>query len=174
MEEIIFNIGLIGNRNVGKSSLMMKFTDNIFDENSSFKIGVESKNKELEINGQKIKLHIIDIFGSKRYLSIPKYFLRKGDGIIFVFDLANKESFEKIRAWLINYNKESQNFQKIIVGNKFNLDRRRIEVEKETIEKLCEKYNMKYFETNSKDGSNVELLFKEIARKTINLRIKFD
>ena len=163
MNEMIFNIGLIGNRNVGKSNLLMKFTDNIIEENASFKIGIEFRNKELEINNLEIKLNIINIFGTKRYLSIPKYFSRKGDGLIFVFDLTNKDSFEKIRACLINFNKESQNYQKILVGNKFNLDRKRTEVEKERIEKLSEKFNMKYFEINSKDGTNVELIFKEIT-----------
>ena len=83
------------------------------------------------------------------------------DGIIFTFDLCNKESFESIKNWLITADEANEDYQRILVGNKYDLPDKIIN--KEKAEKLAQKYNMKYFETSAKDGTNVDVIFKEIA-----------
>ena len=157
---MIFNILLIGDSNSGKAQLMNKF---IYDkcEGYSSTTGIEFGNKEIKINNQKILLHILDTAGQEKYRSVAKNFMRKGDGIIFVFDLANRFTFESIKEWLIACEGENEKCEKILVGNQYNLKNR--EVEKEKVKKFSEKLNIKYFEVNSKDGTNVELIFKEIA-----------
>ena len=89
--------------------------------------------------------------------------MTKFDGIIFVFvfDLANEDSFNLIKDWLIIDDEYCIDYQRILVGNQFNPNNRVIE--KERPKKLSEKNNMRYYETNTKDGKNVELIFKEIA-----------
>ena len=87
--------------------------------------------------------------------------MKKADGIIFVFDLANRFSFEFIQKWLIECYEVKEKCEKILVGNQYNFNDR--EVEKERVIKFSEKFNIKYFEVNSKDGTNFELIFKEIA-----------
>ena len=99
--------------------------------------------------------------GQERYHSIAKNVIRNVDGIIFVFDLSNNDSFQTIQNWLMTADEVNNNFQKILVGNKSDLPNRAIE--KETAEKYSESHDMKYFETSAKNGTNIELIFKEIA-----------
>ena len=162
MDKITLNILLLGDSCVGKTSLMLRFTDDIFEEICSSTIGAEFKNKEMEINDESIILHILDTAGQERYRAIAKNFMRNVGGIIFVFDLCNKNSFENIKEWLMAADDTNSNYQKILVGNKLDILER--EIDKERAEKFSEKYNMKYFETSAKDGTNVELIFKEIAK----------
>ena len=161
MDEITLNILLLGDSSVGKTSLMIRFTDQKFEENNSATVGIEFKNKEIQINDKTIKLHILDTAGQEKYKSVAKNFIRMGDGIIFTFDLCNKESFESIKNWLITADEANEDYQRILVGNKYDLPDKIIN--KEKAEKLAQKYNMKYFETSAKDGTNVEVIFKEIA-----------
>ena len=161
MDETTLKILLLGDSSVGKSSLMLRFTDNTFEENFGSTIGAEFKNKDIQINDEKIKLNILDTAGQERYRSVAKNFIRKVGGIIFVFDLSNNNSFENIKDWLMTADDANNNYQKILVGNKLDIPERKID--KERAEKFSEKYNMKYFETSAKEGTNVELIFKEIA-----------
>ena len=161
MDKITFNILLIGDSSAGKASLMLKFTDNKFDEDSSSTTGIEFKDKVIQINNKDINLHILDTAGQEKYRSITKNFIRKGDGIIFVFDLSNKDSFDNIKDWLITTEEINKDYQRILVGNKCDLPCDKIE--KEKIEKLSQKYNMEYFETSAKEDINVDLIFNKIA-----------
>ena len=161
MDEITFNILLLGDSSVGKTSLMIRFTDQKFEENSSATVGIEFKNKEIQINDKTIKLHILDTAGQEKFRSVAKNFIRKGDGIIFTFDLSNKESFDSIKDWLITADDANEDYQRILVGNKYDLPDKKIDEEK--AKKLAQRYNMKYFETSAKDGTNVDVIFKEIA-----------
>ena len=161
-DEIIIKVLLLGDSNVGKTSLMIRFTDEIFEDNSASTIGVEFKNKIIELNGKKIKLHILDTAGQEKYLSVAKNFIRNVDGIIFTFDLTQKITFENIKTWLMTSDEITQGYQKILVGNKSDLPDKIISEEK--AKNFGEKYKMKYFETSAKDGTNVDVIFREIAQ----------
>ena len=160
MEEIVFNILLLGDSNVGKTSLIIRFIKDKFEENNSSTVGLEFADKEIKINDNIIRLHILDTAGQEKYKSIAKSAIKRANGIIFVFDLNCKESFDNIKYWLMSSLEVSNDFNKILVGNKYDLRR---EVDKDKVQKLIEKYNFKYFETSAKDGKNVQLIFKEIA-----------
>ena len=121
MDEITINILLLGDSNVGKTSLMIRFTDNKFEEDSSATIGVEFKNKVIQIDNKNIKLHILDTAGQEKFRSVASNFIRRGDGIIFTFDLNNEESFENIKTWLITADGIKEDYQRILVGNKYDL-----------------------------------------------------
>ena len=162
MDEIVYKILLLGDSSVGKSSLMMRFADNYYEENNVSTIGIVSKKKDIIINNQKIILNIFDTSGQERYRSISTNFLRNSDGIIFVFDLTNGTTFDNIKRWLITCDEVIQDFQKIVVGNKLDLENR--EVDKERIEKFCGENNLKYFETSARNNINVGRIFKELAK----------
>ncbi len=162
MDEIVYKILLLGDSSVGKSSLMMRFADNYYEENNVSTIGIVSKKKDIIINNQKIILNIFDTSGQERYHSISKNYIRNSDGIIFVFDLTNGTTFDNIKRWLMNCEDLIQDFQKIVVGNKLDLENR--EVDKERIEKFCGENNLKYFETSARNNINVGRIFKELAK----------
>ena len=160
MEEFRFNILLLGDSNVGKTSLIKRFIKNKFDSNDSSTVGLEFENKKVKINDKIIQLNIMDTAGQEKYRAIAKNAVKRANGIIFVFDLNNKESFNNIKYWLMSSFEISNNFHKIFVGNKYDLDK---EVDEDKVQKLIEEYKSRYFETSAKDGKNVELIFKEIA-----------
>ena len=97
MDEITLKILLLGDSSVGKNSLILKFTNKEFDENSYSTIGAEFKNKVIQIDNKQIKLNIFNTAGQEKYRSISKNLIRNVNGIIFVFDLSNIDSFQNIK-----------------------------------------------------------------------------
>ena len=170
MSENVIKIGLLGNSSVGKTSLIRRFVEDKFDDNFMSTIGVDYMEKKLIINNKKIKLVIQDTSGEERFRSVSKNYYKNVDGIIFVFDITNTESFkEGIKYWLLECDTEigEHKYKKILVGNKSDLEGMR-QVNKETVQKYSENKQMKFFETSAKDGSNVDMIFKEL----INLILK--
>ena len=141
MNEINLKILLCGDSSVGKTSLLLKYTDNFFPDLHISTIGVEYKIKELNIKGRKVILRIWDTSGQERYRSITQNFYRNANGILFVFDLTKKDTFDNIKNWLT----DSQNFEakviKILVGNKADLIEER-KVNQEIVERFAEKKEM--------------------------------
>ena len=164
MSGINLKILLVGDSAVGKTTLILKYVDDKFSDSHITTIGVEYKDKEIIVNDRKINLQIWDTSGQERYRSITKNFYRNAHGILFVYDITNKESFEHLKDWLNNSKELELNFKKMIVGNKIDLQDKRA-VNKESMEFFAEKYQItKCFETSAKDGTNVELIFKEMTQ----------
>ena len=162
MSGINLKILLVGDSAVGKTTLILKYVDGKFSDSHITTIGVEYKDKEITVNNRKINLQIWDTSGQERYRSITKNFYRNAHGIIFVFDVTNQTSFDHLKDWLNSSNECDIDFKKIIVGNKIDLNDR--VVNKETMEFFAEKNQIKKsFETSAKDGTNVDLIFKEMA-----------
>ena len=160
--EINLKILLCGDSSVGKTSLLLRYTEEYFPEMHISTIGVEYKIKILNINGRKVILRIWDTSGQERYRSITQNFYRNANGILFVFDLTSKETFDNIRNWLTDSQDYETKVTKILVGNKIDLTEGR-KVEKDTVLKKKKKKEMKYYETSAKDGTNVDKAFRELA-----------
>ena len=156
------SILLLGNSDTGKTSLLMKYAKNQYKENYVSTVGLDSVVKDLKINEENVRLYIMDTSGQERFKSLSQSYYQKVDGIIFVFDVTNRESFEGIKYWLkdaLSYNKE---IVYVIVGNKIDL--KNIIVVNENDIKSEEIFkDIKYFETSAKENTNVEKPFEEIA-----------
>ena len=163
MSRICLKILFAGDSSVGKTSLLLKYVDGNFSETHMSTIGVEYKDKIININGKEINLQIWDTSGQERYQSITKNFYRNADGILFIFDLTNQESFNHIKNWLTTSEDCKKDFKKILVGNKSDLIYER-KVSEEIIEKFAERKQMKYLEASAKDGTNVDRIFKEMTK----------
>ena len=163
MVDLYLKILVIGNSSVGKTSLLLKYIDDYFSETQISTIGVEYKEKVITLNNRKIGLQIWDTSGQERFRSITQNFYRGADGILFVFDVTNKESFDNIKMWLNEPQVVELNSQKILVGNKIDLEEQRV-ISKEKMEDLGAKNNnLVSFETSAKTGENVEKVFTKIA-----------
>ena len=162
MDEISLKILLIGDSFVGKTSLLLKYCDGQFPEAHMATIGVEFKDKIINVGKWKVRLQIWDTSGQERFRSITQNFYRNADGILFVYDVTNRESFSHIKDWLMDSQVEDSDIKRILVGNKVDLeDKRAIDVEK--MNSFAESKKMKCFETSAKSGENVETIFKEIS-----------
>ena len=164
MSEISLKILLIGDSSVGKTSLLLRYTDNNFTDSQISTIGVEYKNKEIKYKDMDIKLQIWDTSGQERFRSLTQNFYRNADGILFVFDLTKPATFEDIRIWLNESEGYAQNFKKLLVGNKNDLAP---EVTQERIDKFREKKGIPYVDASAKEGNNVNKVFEDLVEQIL-------
>ena len=118
---------IIGESGVGKSSLLLRFTDDQFDAEISATIGVDFKVKVITIDGNKVKLAIWDTAGQERFRTLTPSYYRGGQGAILVYDVTNRESFQKIEDWLNELETYTTNHDmiKMLVGNKCDMEAER-------------------------------------------------
>jgi small GTP-binding protein len=164
--EIIFKIITLGDSGVGKTSIITRYTTGNFIENIASTLGVNFSYKNLIINKTvKITLKLIDTCGQEKYRSLSKAYFRNTDGVLFIFGLNDKDSFDNIKEWMECFNKECllENVPKILVGNKCDLEIDK-ELNQNLIKEFAEENNIKYFETSARDNKNINELFEEMGK----------
>ncbi len=170
-KEISLKIIILGDSNVGKTSILLKYVDGYFPTIYVATIGVEYKVKKITINGVDINLHIWDTAGQERFRSITKSFMQNADGIIYVYDITQRESFNNLKTWIRESDQATQGFKKIIVGNKIDLENNR-KIGKDVVQKFCEENNIKGVEMSAKEGKNIGECFEYLARDIIGVKTK--
>jgi len=155
---------LIGDSGVGKTSLIMRFTKNIFHSEFLNSIGVDFKSKDLRVDGKRIKLQIWDTAGQERYRTITSSYYKGAHAIVVVFDITNRSSFEHILRWMEDINKYAkENVLKFVVGNKSDLIQER-EVKYEEARALASEMNATYFNVSAKENENINEFFESATR----------
>ena len=166
--DYLFKYLIIGNSGVGKSCLLIRFTDDKYEEGYVTTIGVDFKIKTLIIEGKSVKLQIWDTAGQERFRNIVSSYYKGAHGIMMVYDITDLESFRYLDSWIKEIEKNaSKNVYKILVGNKNDLEKNR----KITFEKgkeFANLHGMKFFETSAKENKNVEEAFEEMTKDIIN------
>jgi len=162
--ELCINLITLGNSTVGKTCYLVRNTENKFSPALST-IGYNVIVKKIELkNGKKVNIKFYDTSGQERYHSLAPNFIKRADGIILMYDITNRESFDTISKWrkdIMDY--KEKDFPVILVGNKNDLEDQR-QVQKEEGENLAKEFNFKFFEVSNKDGTNIE----ESSRELIN------
>ena len=150
------NIMTLGNSEVGKTCYILKYTENFFQELYLTTVGIDFKVKTETINDKQYKLFFYDTTGQEKYKSIALNIIRNAQGIILMYDITNKKSFESIPDWIKSIrDSKGENFPMILLGNKLDKEDIRIISEKEGKE-LADEYGIKFFETSNKTGVNVQ------------------
>jgi len=159
---------IIGESSVGKSSLLLRFTDDAFDPEQAATIGVDFKVKTINVNGDKIKLAIWDTAGQERFRTLTPSYYRGGQGAILVYDVTNRDSFQKVDNWLNELETYSTNHDliKMLVGNKCDMLDERV-VSKEEGMKCARKHHMMFIEASAKTREGVACAFEELVEKII-------
>ena len=171
-EETI-KIIILGDSEVGKTSFIIRFTKNKFDETYLATIGVDYKDRIINIENKLYKLMYYDTAGEEKYKSIPKNYIKNMQGIILMYDITNKLSFDSIIDWISDVKEiKGENFPMILVGNKIDLNESR-EVTEEMGYELAEKNQIEFFETSNKDGTNIqdaglEIVYKILSETKVN------
>ena len=150
---------IIGDSRVGKTSLLLNYVEKIFPEAHISTLGVEYKEKEIIKDNYLIRLQIWDTAGEERFRSITKSIYRNANGILFVCDITNRESFKNIKNWIKDADNVDKDIKGIIIGNKIDLDNERV-VSVEDLEEIGKKYNMPFIEASAKTGMNVNKCFE--------------
>ena len=121
----------------------------------------------MTINDKLIRVKIWDTAGQEQYKALTKNFYRNSDGVIIVYDVTNKSTFEKVQEWVqsIGENTDSEkNIQKVLVGNKIDLPR---QVTTEEGKKLSDMYNIPFYEASAKDNIGIEDFMKKIIGEVL-------
>ncbi|XP_041999007.1 ras-related protein RABE1a-like isoform X2 [Salvia splendens] len=121
--DCLIKLLLIGDSGVGKSCLLLRFSDGSFTTSFITTIGIDFKIRTIELDGKRIKLQIWDTAGQERFRTITTAYYRGAMGILLVYDVTDEASFNNIRNWIRNIEQHaSDNVNKILVGNKADMD----------------------------------------------------
>lgn len=155
---------LIGDSGVGKSCLLLRFSDDSFTTSFITTIGIDFKIKTVEIGGKRIKLQIWDTAGQERFRTITTAYYRGAMGILLVYDVTDEQSFNNIRNWIRNIEQHAaDNVDKVLIGNKCDMIQSKV-VETAKGQSLADEYGIKFFETSAKNAINVAEAFTAIAK----------
>ncbi|KAL4389180.1 hypothetical protein AHAS_Ahas03G0019300 [Arachis hypogaea] len=163
--DYLIKLLLIGDSGVGKSCILLRFSDGSFTTSFITTIGIDFKIRTIELDGKRIKLQIWDTAGQERFRTITTAYYRGAMGILLVYDVTDEASFNNIRNWIRNIEQHaSDNVNKILVGNKADMDESKRAVPTSKGQELADEYGIKFFETSAKTNFNVEEVFFSIAR----------
>ena len=166
--DYLFKVLLLGDTDVGKSSLILRYTEETFNSKLVNSIGVDFKMKKKEIDGKIIKVQIWDTAGHERFRSITYSYYRGANAIIIVFDITDKKSFLSITEWLKQIEKHAkENVFKFLVGNKSDLSEER-KVTYEEAKEYADEHDLPYIETSAKEGININELFESSIKSFLS------
>lgn len=162
--DYIAKLLLIGDSSVGKTSITMRFTNNIFSQSFINTIGVDFVTKILDCDENKVKLQIWDTAGQERFRAMTTSYYRGANVIIIVYDVCDKASFENVKNWIVSINSSIKDLSGIIlVGNKIDIIAYR-QVSYEDGFNLARQYKISFFECSAKKGTCINEMFEEAAK----------
>lgn len=163
--DYLIKLLLIGDSGVGKSCLLLRFSDDSFTPSFITTIGIDFKIRTIELDGKKIKLQIWDTAGQERFRTITTAYYRGAMGILMVYDVTDEKSFVNIRNWMRNIEQHaSEDVNKLLVGNKCDLNEKRM-VEFDRGKALADECKIEFVETSAKTSSNVDTAFVILAKQ---------
>jgi len=165
--DLVFKIVVVGNSAVGKSSLLLRFSEGDFKSSMTTTTGVDLKIKKFSIDGKIVKLAVWDTAGQERYRHIAKSYYKGAQGIMFVYDITNQDSFNEIQNWVREvHDAAGDDLVKMLIGNKSDLEDSRV-IQYEDGKKLADELQMTFFETSAKTFSGVDSAFLSIAERLV-------
>ena len=174
--ETLIKLIIIGDSGTGKSNFLFKFIEGRFSPLHVATVGFDYKSKIVTLpqSKKKIKLQIWDTAGQEKYMSVNKNLFQKVQGIILMYDITNRESFERLNMWLNIIKEMANDIPIILVGNKIdeenNEENGRI-IEYSEGEGFGKKNGFQFIEASGLDGTNVDKVFYNISEIILkNLR----
>ena len=162
---------IIGDSSVGKTCILLRFSDDNFPTTHMPTIGIDFKIKSINVGGQVVKLQVWDTAGQERFRTITQTYYKGAMGIILVYDCTEEKSFSNISNWMKQIEQHaSKDVVKVLVGNKADKDDRVVDTE--TGKQLADEYGLAFFETSAKTGLNISELFQYVAQTVVENKPK--
>ena len=167
-KELLYKILVLGDSSVGKTCFLMRYADNTFQEIHMSTIGLDYKLKNVQLDdGKIVKIQIWDTAGQDRFRSITKNYYKGAHGIILIYDVTSRKTFDSVKNWISQIKEEvSDKVNIILVGNKID-DVQNRKVTFEEGEKMASSFGLPFFETSAKSGVNIDTTFNELVKKTV-------
>jgi len=156
---------LMGDSGVGKTCLMLQYADHTFSITFITTVGIDYKYKFMQLGDEKVRLEIWDTAGQERFKAITTSYLRGAQGIMLVYDVTDRKSFDHVTVWLDQISQYADvNVEKILVGNKVDVPGKRV-VSVDEGHALASKHGLAFFETSAKSNVGVDEAFYAIAKQ---------
>lgn len=162
--DYLFKVLLIGDSGVGKTSLLLRFTDRTFTESYISTIGVDFKIQTIHLDKKIIKLQLWDTAGQERFRTITSSYYKGAHGVIIVYDISDRSTFLNIKNWINEIEKYAySNIKILLVGNKLDCNNRQVSYEE--AKEFANKLQIIYIESSAKNSTNVQELFIQIVKQ---------
>lgn len=159
---------IVGDTGVGKTSLLVRFHENNFSLAQKTTIGVDYKAKEINIEGEIVKLQIWDTAGQERFRSMTAAFYNRAQGVIVAFDVTNPESFLSLGTWINDVKRDAPPGCFIVLcANKTELPVGSWKVSREEFTRFSEDNGLIIFEASAATGQNVNEMFMELGKEVV-------
>lgn len=161
---ISFKVVLLGEGAVGKTSLLLRYVENTFDNRHIQTLQAAFLSKKLNIEGRRVNLSIWDTAGQEKYHALGPIYYRDSQGALLVYDITDEDSFRKVKSWVKELRKMlGTDVCLRIIGNKTDLDRNR-NVSLEEATQYAESVGAKHFQSSAKLNKGIEEVFLDIAK----------
>ena len=168
-------IVLLGDVNVGKTSIASRYCKNSFNDHHINTIGGAYQQQKVVLgNGAMVKLHIWDTSGQERFRAMTNLYYRDAQVAIITYDITNESSFSSIDFWIqeLKYKVENDNMILCLVGNKCDVNSNERKIQTSKGKNFAQENNMIFYETSAKTGEGVKDLFVTIANKVYEMQKK--
>ena len=164
LRRTVIPLMLLGDGQVGKTSLTLRLTGNKFDDSILTTIGKESYLYQVNLHDNDLKMKIWDTAGQERFRNITTQYYKGADGIVLVYDVTEESSYDKIRDWMeqILYNTQRDDIGLVLLGNKCDMEPRTVTEEQGN--KMAEELKISYFETSALNGQGIKEAFEQLTR----------
>ena len=161
----VIKILTLGDTMVGKSSIVLRFSDNKFDDNIFSTIGIDFKTKFMKVGETSVKVLIWDTAGQEKFQNIAKNYYKGANGVLLVYDISSRKSFQRVDFWLkeLKDNNRIEDLFICLVGNKIDLEDKRT-ISTEEGKKYADNNNIHFFEVSAKISKGIEDLFNKVIK----------
>ena len=161
-----YKVLLLGNSYVGKTCILIRYSEDSFKENYDVTIGLNYRIKTMTIENNPVKMQIWDTSGEEKFKAIAKNFYRGAHGVPLVYDICEKNSFLDVKSWIeqIIENSDNDDIVMILCGNKCDNEKER-KISKDEGENLAKSYGIPFFECSAKNNININEIFNTMGQK---------
>ena len=164
---------LIGDGRVGKTSIINKYINNVFNEGEEMTINSSYCERDVLFNDKKYKFSFWDTAGQEKFNSITPIYYRDAKGVLLVYDISNPHSFERVKKWIDEMKEINNEAVFNIIGNKYDLKEETKQfkfnfIDDEIAKKLAIKNKTDLFFTSAKTGENINQCFENLMQKVFN------
>ncbi|EAL44946.1 small GTPase EhRabX34, putative [Entamoeba histolytica HM-3:IMSS] len=154
---------IIGDTAVGKTAMLLRYTDNTFTDAFIATIGVDFKVKKMEVNGKRLKIQVVS--GQEKFHTITQSYYRGSHAVIIVYDCTDKKTFESTKNWLAETEAEiAGSAVRLLVGNKCDMPK---QVSTEEGQSFANCQHVHFMEVSAKTNTNIAEAFNYLINEVV-------
>lgn len=164
--DFTFKVLTIGSSAVGKTCIIVRITEDKFYGSNMSTVGIDFKTTDMVVDNKTVQVKIWDTAGQEKFQNLTQQYYKNAHGILLVFDVTDRETFDKVSEWMNDIQKGNKGGTKIVlIGNKIDLPSRSVTYEEG--KGKAKEYDIPYYETSAKTGENTREMFDDFIRELI-------